>query len=661
MQGMLDVQAFVWGDAGGEHFALLAQHDVALACCEHAGALCGCAGCQLVRAVQLRARALGGEALVVLAHFVREEAALRLHNAEAVCWAGGGKGWPLSAHEHAALSRSIGARVAALAPMTLRGAGDVFEAQGINCEVAIGRHHGRCVGAGVGRAWAFSTACTDAATDDVPVLDAHDEFEGGMSHIREHKTCFVVRSWCCLEFKCGGRSELVHLPLHITTQHPESEGRLVTQCWYNAAKRAWSAKVRKEYGSKLRVRRVLKLETADAAGRVQSALGECTWARQALRTVYTTWGSQWPREYAGMVAKSAAVGAAGWLRCTERVSAARAPALSGVLSREQICTLACLLQPDAAVRVLDFFHARSMARADVDALCYSVLLGYSPCLALVADAAVDVLLCSMRCAAGGATSHDWELRQQRARELSAWHAALLQASSVGGLAPLNEWSHVARAGLVPAVLLHYGAVLTVRGPLPLACQPGPRRCASARKHAARKLRHALKHTQAEAHTPFKTAHGNIFLDPRTLSERELHAELRARGFAELSAEHARNFETLKGDMCADPFSQCSAAWEELRQLRYALTNPCAASSECKRVFLLFAATCKQHARAGYGSHAMLVDWVPHADIWGAALEFLHSDAPPPGQLRETVGCKRDRIDSSTDAQPTPVYIPPCAV
>ena len=114
-------------------------------------------------------------------------------------------------------------------------------------------------------------------------------------------------------------------------------------------------------------------------------------------------------------------------------------------------------------------------------------------------------------------------------------------------------------------------------------------------------------------------------------------------------------------MCADPFSQCSAAWEELRQLRYALTNPCAASSECKRVFLLFAATCKQHARAGYGSHAMFVDWVPHADIWGAALEFLHSDAPPPGQLRETVGCERDRSDSSTDAQPTPVYIPPCAV
>ena len=515
MQGMLDVQAFVWGDAGGERFALHAQHDVALACCETDGGLCACSTCQLVRAVQLRAGALSGDAVVVLAHFVREEAALRLHNAEAVCWAGGGKGWPLSAHEHAALSRSVGARVAALAPMSLRGAVELFEAQGVGSEVGIGRHHGRCVGAGVGRAWASSCACTDAATDNVPVLDAHDEFEGGMSHIREHKTCFVVRSWCGLEFKCGGKSELVHLPLHMTTQHPESEGRLVTQCWYNAAKRTWSAKVRKEYGSKLRVRRVLKLETADAAGRVQSVVGECTWASQALRTVYTTWGSQWPREYTAMFAKSAVVGVRGWLRCTERVPAARAPALSGVLSREQICALACLLQPDAAVRVLEFFHARSVARGEADALCYSVLLGYSPCLTLVADAAVDLLLCSMRCAAGGAAPRDWALCAQRAQQLIAWHTVLLEGCCQGALALLNEWSHIARAGLVPAVLLHYGAVFTVRGPLPLACQPGTHALhagsvpASARAHGAAALRvgqrgtHALQAGLKPAHTRAK--------------------------------------------------------------------------------------------------------------------------------------------------------------
>jgi len=497
MQGPLDVQAFVWGDAGGMRFALLAQHDVALVCCEAEGGLCACSGCQLVRAVQQRAASLCGEALLVLAHFVREEAGLRLHNAEAVCWAGGGKGWPLSAHEHAALSRCVGARVAALAPMTLRGAGSVFEAQGVGSHVGIGRHHGRCVGAGVGRAWACSTASTDAPTENVPVLDAHDEFEGGMSHIREHKTCFVVRSWCCLEFKCGGKSELVHLPLHLSTQHPESEGRLVTQCQYSTAKGGWAAKVRKEHGSKLRVRRVLKLETADAAGLVQSAVRECAWARQAPRTVYTTWGSQWPREYVRMFAKSAAVGVRGWLWCTERVPAARAPGLCNVLSRENICALACLLQPDAAVRVLEFFHAGSVARGDADAFCYSVLLGYSPCLALVADAVVDELVCTMRCAAGGAAQQDWALRAERAQELSRWHAALLEGCCLGALAALNEWSHVARARLVPALLLHYGAVLTVRGPLPLACQPGI---------------HTFWARQF-ANTRSKTAPGSILLHP----------------------------------------------------------------------------------------------------------------------------------------------------
>ena len=469
---MVDVQAFVWGNAGGERFALLAQHDVALACCEGGAGLCACSGCQLVRAVQLRAGALGAEAVVVLAHFVREEAALRLHNAEAVCWAGGGKGWVLSAHEHAALSRSVGAQVAALAPMTLQSASDVFEAQGIASGVGIGRHHGRCVGAGIGRAWTSGAACTEAAAANGPTLDTHDEFEGGMSHIREHKTCFVVRTWCCLEFKCGGKSEQVHLPLHMTTQHPESEGRLVTQCRYNAGKHAWSAKVRKEYGSKLRVRRVLKVQTADSAEHVQCAAAECTWARPPHSSAHTAWGSQWPREYAGMFGKSAAVGVRGWQWCIERVPAARAPGLTGVLSREHICAVVALLQTDVAVRVLDFFHTRSSARDDADALCYSVLLGYSPCLALVADAAVDMLLCTMRCAAGGAAPRDWALRAECAQELGTLHTALLDGCCLGALAPFNEWSHVARATLVPAVLLHYGPVLTVRGPLPLACQPG---------------------------------------------------------------------------------------------------------------------------------------------------------------------------------------------
>lgn len=469
---MLDVQAFVWSDAGSERFALLAQHDVALVRCEGGAGLCACSGCQLVRAVQLRANALEAQALVVLAHFVREGPALRLHNAEAVCWAGSGKGWPLSAHEHAALSRCVGARVAALAPMTHRSAADVYEAQGMDNEVGIGRHHGRCVGAGVGRAWASSSPCTQDFSDNDPRLDAGDNFEGGMSRIREHKTCFVVRSWCCLEFKCGGKSEHVHLPLHMTTQHPESEGRLVTQCRYNTGKRAWSAKVRKEHGSKLQVRRVLKLETADSAQHVQSAAGECSWARPPHRSAHTTWGSQWPREYAGMFSKKAAVGVGGWQRCTERVPATRAPGLSGVLSREQICAVVALLQPDAAVRVLEFFHSQSTPREDTDALCYSVLLGYTPCLAHVADAAVDLLLHSMRCATGGAAPHDCERRAERAHLLGALHASLLQGACTGALAPLNEWSHVARAGLVPAVLLHYGAVLTVRGPLPLVSQPG---------------------------------------------------------------------------------------------------------------------------------------------------------------------------------------------
>jgi hypothetical protein len=159
----------------------------------------------------------------------------------------------------------------------------------------------------------------------------------------------------------------------------------------------------------------------------------------------------------------------------------------------------------------------------------------------------------------------------------------------------------------------------------------------------------------------KTVHGGIFIDPQVLGERELLVELRARGFADLSAEHAQNYQALKTDICADPFSQCASAWEELRLLRYALTNPSAGNSECKRVFSRFAATCKQHVRADHASHAMFMHSVAHADAWAAALEFLHADAPPPGQLRETVGCKRERSDTSTDAHPTPLYIPPCAV
>lgn len=381
--------------------------------------------------------------------------------------------------------------------MTLHCAADVYEAQGISSEVGIGRHHGRCVGAGVGRSWISGAVCTEAAAANGPTLDAHDEFEGGMSHIREHKTCFVVRSLCSLEFKCGGKSEHVQLPLHMTTQHPESEGRLVTQCQYDAGKRVWSAKVRKEYGSKLQVRRVLKVETADSAEHLRCAAAECAWARPSPRTVHMTWGSQWPREYAGMFAKSGAVGVRGWQRCIERVPGARAPGLAGVLSREQICAVVALLQPEAAVRVLEFFHSHSTPRKDVDALCYSVLLGYTPCLAHVADAAVDLLLHSMRCATGGGAPHDWERRTERAHLLGTLHASLLQGACTGALAPLNEWSPVARAGFVPAVLLHYGAVLTVRGPLPLVSQPGTR------KHCLLPVPACLSsvHCAARVHSP----------------------------------------------------------------------------------------------------------------------------------------------------------------
>ena len=164
----------------------------------------------------------------------------------------------------------------------------------------------------------------------------------------------------------------------------------------------------------------------------------------------------------------------------------------------------------------------------------------------------------------------------------------------------------------------------------------------------------LAHTRAQ-----NIAYGHIFLDPRTLTERELHAELRARGFAELSTEHAQNCKALKTDMCTDPFSQCPDAWEEVRQLRYALANPCARGGECKRRFLRFAATCKQHARAEHGTHAMFLDSVAHTDAWAAALEFLHTDAGVAGQQSESVGCKRDRSETDTDTHATPVYIPPC--
>lgn len=135
-------------------------------------------------------------------------------------------------------------------------------------------------------------------------------------------------------------------------------------------------------------------------------------------------------------------------------------------------------------------------------MCYSVLLGYSPCLTLVADVAVDLLLCSMRCAAGGAAPRDWALCAQRAQQLIAWHTVLLEGCCQGALAPLNEWSHIARAGLVPAVLLHYGAVFTVRGPLPLACQPGTHALqagsvpASARAHGAAALRGRTQRARA---------------------------------------------------------------------------------------------------------------------------------------------------------------------
>ena len=114
-------------------------------------------------------------------------------------------------------------------------------------------------------------------------------------------------------------------------------------------------------------------------------------------------------------------------------------------------------------------------------------------------------------------------------------------------------------------------------------------------------------------------------------------------------------------MCADPFSHCTAAWEEVRQLRYALTNPCAGSSECKRGFQRFAAACKEHARAELGPYAMFVDSAAHADAWTAALEILHVDAAAGGQQPASVGCKRRQSESDSDAHATPVYAPPCAV
>ena len=158
-----------------------------------------------------------------------------------------------------------------------------------------------------------------------------------------------------------------------------------------------------------------------------------------------------------------------------------------------------------------------------------------------------------------------------------------------------------------------------------------------------------------------TAYGHIFLDPRTLADRELHAELRARGFAELSADHVHNCEALKADMCADPFSQCGDAWEEIRLLRYALGNPCAGSNDYKREFLRFAATCKQHARTSYGTHAAFLDTVVHAEAWGGALEFLHTGAAVHLSPRVSVGGKRSRSETDTDTHATPVYLPPCPV
>lgn len=157
----------------------------------------------------------------------------------------------------------------------------------------------------------------------------------------------------------------------------------------------------------------------------------------------------------------------------------------------------------------------------------------------------------------------------------------------------------------------------------------------------------------------KSAYGSIFLDPRTVVRRELHAELRARGFAELATECTRNCEVLKADMCADPFSQCADAWEEIRQLRYALGNPCAGSNECKVCFLRFAATCKQHARAEHGTHVAFMHTEQCTEAWAAALEFLHTDVAAQDPQRASVGGKRGRNETDTDPHATPVYIPPC--
>ena len=166
----------------------------------------------------------------------------------------------------------------------------------------------------------------------------------------------------------------------------------------------------------------------------------------------------------------------------------------------------------------------------------------------------------------------------------------------------------------------------------------------------------LAHTRAQ-----NIAYGHIFLDPRTVTERELHAELRARGFAELSTEHAQNCKALKTDMCTDPFSQCTDAWEEIRQLRYALANPCAGSNECKREFQRFAATCKQHARAQRGTHAMFLDPFMHAEAWATALEFVHTLGFLQVSPHVSAGGKRSRCESHADVHVTPVYHPPCAV
>lgn len=476
---MYEVQIFVWGAVAANEHALLAQHDSAIVLCADA-LLCTCATCQLVRCIKARATCMNSKTTFFLVHYVYEAGRLTLNNADAICVVEECVRLRLTSHEYKILSLCLEPKtrhIALMVPAAQEAWAQVYLAQGAPANVCQGRFHGERVAGGVGTVWGGSVRCAAESEFPTPPLYGSDVFEGGMSHMRENKTCFVLRSWCCISFQCGGKRENVHLPLHLTPIASKHEGRLVTQCSFDKESHTWIPRVRREYGGQLFPQRTVKTECSDSGSVFHCCTRSCVWAKSTGAEDVRVWEAWCPPEFSSLFSKFAEAGVQVWTRCRKRLRSSDEGTQTHALSREQFCALASLLHSSAAKSVLDFFCAAKTpyqvsSRDEFEALWYSVFISYTPCLSRVADMVLDWLLCAMRLALGGAKDRDVEKIAARGRQLKLLQGALDAGCLAGEWAPFRDFSEDARKALLPATMLYYGSILTIRGPLPVSCQAG---------------------------------------------------------------------------------------------------------------------------------------------------------------------------------------------